>query len=80
MKMADNHLRMVFNHHQQKHDGRISPYFDYDKKNKASDLIQANAKVKKARVARNLQYIDALTKKQRDAISQDVTDMSFHEE
>ena len=32
MKMADNHLRLVFNHHQQKHDGRILPYFDYKKK------------------------------------------------
>ena len=25
MKMAENHLRLVFNHHQQKHDGRILP-------------------------------------------------------
>ena len=29
MKMADNHLRMVFNHHQLKHDGIILPYFDF---------------------------------------------------
>ena len=63
MKMADNHLRLVFNHHQLKHDGRILPYFDYEKKKKASDLIQENSKVKKARVARDLQYIDAETKK-----------------
>ena len=32
MKMADNHLRLVFNHHQLKYDGRILPYFDYEKK------------------------------------------------
>ena len=32
MKMADNHLRLVFNHHRLKHDGRILPYFDYEKK------------------------------------------------
>ena len=32
MKMADNHLQLVFNHHQQKHDGIILPYFDYDLK------------------------------------------------
>ena len=29
MKMANNHLRLVFNYHQLKHDGRILPYFDY---------------------------------------------------
>ena len=29
MKMADNHFRMVFMHHQAKHDGRILPYFDF---------------------------------------------------
>ena len=29
MKMADNRLRMVFNHHQLNHDGRILPYFNY---------------------------------------------------
>ena len=32
IKMADNHLQLVFNHHQQKHDGRILPYFNYEKK------------------------------------------------
>ena len=78
MEMADNHLRLVFNHHQLKHDGRILPYYDYGKK--ASDLIQKNSKVKKARVARNLQYIDAETKKQRDASNRDVPDMSVRKE
>ena len=29
MKMADNNLLLVFNHHQQKHDRRVFPYFDY---------------------------------------------------
>ena len=50
------------------------------RKNKASDLIQENAKVKRARVARNLQYIDAETKNQRDASNQAVPDMSDREE
>ena len=77
MKMADNHLRMIFCHHQQKHDGIIFPYFDYDKKNKASDLIQTHTKVKKSRVARNLTDIDLETKKQRDASDQSVPDMSI---
>ena len=49
------------------------------KKNKASDLIQANDKVKKARVARNLQYIDAEKKKQMNASNQYVPDMSVCE-
>ena len=59
MKMADNHLINVYCHHQLKHGGAIFPYFDYHKKNKASDLIQAHAKVKKSRVARKLTDIDS---------------------
>ena len=31
-KMADNHLRMVYMHHQAKHDERILPYVDFGKK------------------------------------------------
>ena len=31
-KMADNHLRSVYMHHQAKHDGIILPYFDFSKK------------------------------------------------
>ena len=50
------------------------------KKKKASDLIQENSKVKKARVARDLQYIDAETKKQRDVSNRDVPDISVREE
>ena len=80
MNMDDNHLRIVFCHHQQKHDGRIFPYFDYDKKNKASDLIQTHAKVKNSRVARNLTEIDSETKKQRYASNQAVPYMSVREE
>ena len=80
MKIADNHLRLVFNHHQLKHDGRIIPYFDSEKKKKASELIQENSKVKKARVARDLQYIDAETKKQRDSSKRNVPEMSVREE
>ena len=78
MNMAYNHLRMVFWHHHQKHGGRIFPYFDYYKKNKASDLIQAHTKVKKARVARKLTDIDSEKKKQRDASNQAVPDMSVN--
>ena len=47
---------------------------------KAYYLIEENSKVKKARVARNLQYIDSETKKQRDASNRDVPDMSVREE
>ena len=37
-----------------KHGGNNFPYFYYDVKNKRSDLIKADANVKKARVARKL--------------------------
>ena len=50
------------------------------KKRKASDLIQENYKVKKARVARDLQYTDAKTNNQSDASNRDVPDMSVREE
>ena len=79
MNMADNHLRMVFNHHQLKHDGRILPYFDFGGK-RVSDVIQENSNVKKARVERELQDINAETKKQRDSSNLDVPDMSVCEE
>ena len=80
MKMADNHLRNVYWHHQLKHGGAIFPYFDYHAKNKASDLIQADAKVKKARLARNLTDIESETKNNRDASNQALPDMSVSEE
>ena len=44
------------------------------------DVIQENSNVKKARVARDLQYIDAETKKQRDSSNQDVPDMGVRKE
>ena len=78
-KMADNHLRMVFMHHQAKHDGRILPYFDFGKKKRVSDVILENSNMKKARVARDLEDINAETKKQRDSSNQDVPDMSVRE-
>ena len=62
MKMADNHPGNLYCHHQLKHGGAIFSYFDYHAKNKASDLIQADAKVKKARVVRKLTDIDSETK------------------
>ena len=45
-----------------------------------SDLIQENSNVKKARVARDLQDINAETKKQRDSSSRDLLDISVREE
>ena len=59
MKMAGKHVINVYCHHFLKHGRDIFPYFDYHKKNKASDLIQAHTKVKKARVARKLTDIDS---------------------
>ena len=59
MKMAENHLRNVYCNHQLKNEGAIFPYFDYHAKNRASDLIQAEAKVKRARVARKLTDIES---------------------
>ena len=78
MKMVDNHLRMVFMYHQAKHDGRILPYFDFGKK-KVSDVILENSNLKKARVARDLEDINAETKKQRDSSNKDVPDMSVRQ-
>ena len=80
MKMAENHPRNVYWHHQLKHGGDIFPYFDYHAKNRESDLIQADAKVKRARVARKLTDIDSETKKKRDTSNQALPDMSDHEE
>ena len=80
MNIAENHLRNFYCHHQLKHGWDISPYFDYHKKNKASELIQAHAKVKKARVDRKLTYIDSETKNQRDASNTGLPDMSVREE
>ena len=79
MKIADNHLSMVFNHHQAKHDGRILPYFDFGEGERVSDVILENSNVKKARMARDLQDINAETKKQRDSSNRDVPDMSVRE-
>ena len=47
MKMADNHLRNVYCHHELNHGGTSFPYFDYDVRKKASELIKADANVKK---------------------------------
>ena len=79
MKMADNRLRMVFNHHQAKHDGRILPYFDFGGGKRVSDVILEDSNVKRARVARDLQDINAETKKQRDSSNRDLPDMSVCE-
>ena len=43
---------------------------------RVSDVILVNSNVKEARVARDLQYINAETKKQRDSSNRDVPDMS----
>ena len=41
-----------------------------------SDVILENSNIKKARVARELEDINAETKKQRDSSNKDVLDMS----
>ena len=80
IKMADNHIRNGYCHHQLKHGGDVFPYFDYHSKNRASDLIQADSNVKKVRVARKLTYIDSETKKKRYTSNQDLPNMSVREE
>ena len=45
-----------------------------------SELIKADANVKKARVERKLTETDSETKKRRDASNQDLPDMSVREE
>ena len=77
--MADNHLRNVYCHHQLKHGGAILPYSNYHAKNRASDLIQADDKVKKAWVARKLKYIDSETRKKKDTSNQALPDMGVCE-
>ena len=76
MKMADNHLRNVYCHHQLNHGGTSFPYFDYHSKNMAFELIKADANVKKTRVSRKLTEIYPETKKIRDASNKALPDMS----
>ena len=45
MKMANNHLRNVYCHHQLKHGGTSFPYFDYHTKNSIFELIKSDANV-----------------------------------
>ena len=80
MKMADNHLKIVYCHHQLKDGGNSFPYFDYDAKNRTSELIKAGANVKKTRVARKLTEIDSETKKRRDVSNNALPDTSVCEE
>ena len=79
MKMVNNHPRNVYCHHQIKHGGTSFPYFDYNVKNKTSELIKADANVDK-RVARKLIEIDSETKKRRDASNKALPDTSVREE
>ena len=48
-------------------------------KKRVSDVILEKSNLKKARVARDLEDINAETKKQRDSSSKDVPDMSVHQ-
>ena len=77
--MADNHIRMVFMHHQSKHNGRILPYLDFGFKKRVSDVILENSNLKKARVARKLEDINTETNKHRDSSNKDVPDMSVRQ-
>ena len=54
-------------------------YVRYVSTNEQSDLIQADANVKKARVAGKLTEIDSETKKRKDKSNQDLPDMSVRE-
>ena len=47
IKMADNHLRNVYCHHQLKNGGTSFPYLDYHAKNRTSELIKADSNAKK---------------------------------
>ena len=79
MKMADNHLRNFYCHHMLQHGGDNFPYFDYDIKNKTSEIIKADANVKKSRAASKLTEIDLETKKRRNACNKDLPYMIVHE-
>ena len=80
MKMADNHLKIVYCHYQLKHGGTSFPYFEYNVKNRTSELIKADNNVKKSWVARKLTEIDSETKKIMDASNKALPDMSVREE
>ena len=45
-------------------------------KKRVSDVILENSNLKKARVARDIENINAETKKQRDSSNKDIPDMS----
>ena len=47
LKMADNHLRILYSHHILKHVGNHYPYFDYDENNRRSNWIKADDSVSK---------------------------------
>ena len=76
LKMDDNHLRNLYCHHMLKHGGNNFPYFDYNVKNKTSELIKADANVKQANVARKLTEIDSKNKIKRYACNKGLTNMS----
>ena len=59
--------------------GEFLPYFDFGKKKWVSDVILENSNLKKARVARELQDMNAETKNQRDSSNKDVPDVSVRQ-
>ena len=44
LKMEDNHIRIVYNHHAYRNGGNVFPYFNFDKKKLVSDHIKKVAK------------------------------------
>ena len=59
--------------------GEFSRILILVKKTRVSDVILENSNLKKARVARELEDINAETKKQRDSSNKDVPDMSVQQ-
>ena len=59
MNMADNRLRNLYFHHMLKHVGNNFLYFDYDVKNKTSELVKEDTNVNKVRVERKFTEIDS---------------------
>ena len=67
LKMADNHLCILYSRHILKYGGNHYPYFNYDEKNQRSDWIKPDASVSKERHASQFPEINSDTKVRRDA-------------
>ena len=66
LKMADNHLCILYSQYLLQNGGNYYPYFNYDENNRRSDWIKSDASVRKERHARQLKEINSDTKARRD--------------